>query len=78
MSIGMDGRNVRRTDLEEAIRELPPFERLAFLMRDVEGYSPEAIARLLDVSRADITRTLFSAKIRLRSILADMETERAA
>jgi RNA polymerase sigma factor (sigma-70 family) len=74
----MDGRNIRRTDLEEAIQELPPFERLTFLMRDVEGYSPEAIARLLDSSISDINRTLFSARIRLRSILADMDEERAA
>jgi len=77
-SDGMDGRNVRRTDLEEAIRELPPIERLAFLLRDVEGYSPETIARLLQVSQPDVTQTLFSARIRLRSILADMEAERAA
>jgi RNA polymerase sigma-70 factor (ECF subfamily) len=74
----MDGRNVRRTDLEEAIRELPPIERLAFLLRDVEGYSPETIARLVEVSQPDVTQTLFSARIRLRSILADMEAERAA
>ncbi len=76
---GMDGRNVRRTDLEEAIQELPPFERLAFLMRDVEGYPPEAIARLLDVPQPEINRTLFSARIRLRTILSEMKAaERAA
>ncbi len=74
----MDGRNVRRTDLEEAIQELPPFERLAFLMRDVEGYSSESIARLLNVTQAEISRTLFSARIRLRGILGNMEADRAA
>lgn len=78
VSDSMDGRNVRRTDLEEAIQELPPFERLAFLMRDVEGYSSESIARLLNVTQAEINRTLFSARIRLRGILGNMETERAA
>ena len=75
---GMDDRNIRRTDLEEAIQELPAIERLAFLLRDVEGYSPDAIARLLEVSQADVNRTLFSARIRLRSILADLKAERAA
>lgn len=77
-SDGMDGRNVRRTDLEEAIQELPPIERLAFLLRDVEGYSPECIAELLEMPKAEINRTVFSARIRLRSILAGQEEERAA
>lgn len=75
---GMDDRNVRRTDLEEAIQELPPIERLAFLLRDVEGYSSDAIAQLLELSESDVNRTLFSARIRLRSILADLKEERAA
>jgi DNA-directed RNA polymerase specialized sigma24 family protein len=77
-SAGIDGTNVRRTDLEEAIRELPPIERLAFLLRDVEGYSPESISELLQMPKAEINRTLFSARIRLRSILTDLKTERAA
>lgn len=71
-------RNIRRTDLEEAIRELPPLERLAFLLRDVEGYSPEAISKLLQAPQAEINLTLFSARIRLRGILAAIEAERAA
>jgi RNA polymerase sigma-70 factor (ECF subfamily) len=74
----IQGRNVRRTDLEEAIQELPSIERLAFLLRDVEGYSTEAISQLINIPQAEIARTLFSARIRLRSILADIETERAA
>jgi DNA-directed RNA polymerase specialized sigma24 family protein len=77
-SAGMDGKNVRRTDLEEALRELPPFERLAFLLRDVEGYTPESISQLLDVPQAEINRTLFSARIRLRGILSGLKSERAA
>jgi len=77
-SDGIEDRNIRRTDLEEAIRELPPFERLAFLLRDVEGYSPEAISKLLEVPQQEINLTLFSARIRLRGILAEIEAERAA
>lgn len=77
-SAGIEGKNVRRTDLEEAIQELPPFERLAFLLRDVEGYTPEAISKLMEVSQPEVNRTLFSARIRLRCILAAMEAERAA
>jgi DNA-directed RNA polymerase specialized sigma24 family protein len=77
-SAEMTGRNVRRTDMEEAIRELPAFERLAFLLRDVEGYSSESISQLLKVPQAEINRTLFSARVRLRGILAEMAAERAA
>ncbi|MGB7190623.1 MAG: sigma-70 family RNA polymerase sigma factor [Acidobacteriaceae bacterium] len=43
----MPMRNVKRTDLEEAIQELPPADRFLFLLRDVEGYTPAAIADLL-------------------------------
>src|SRR5262249_49193291 len=74
----MTGRNVRRTEMEEAIRALPALERLTFLLRDVEGYPVEAIARLLEVSQQETNRTLFSARVRLRSILAEMTTQRAA
>jgi RNA polymerase sigma-70 factor (ECF subfamily) len=67
------GRNVRRTDLEEAIQFLPPTERLLFLMRDVEGYSVEAIAKVVDMPEPAIQRTLFAARLRLRSILAQQQ-----
>lgn len=63
-------RNVRRTDLEEAIQTLPPGERLLFLLRDVEGYSPAAISELLHMPEAKVQRGLFSARIGLRRALA--------
>jgi RNA polymerase sigma-70 factor (ECF subfamily) len=66
-------RNVRRTELEEAIQTLPPNERLLFLLRDVEGYSPAAIADLLQMAEANVQRGLFSARIRLRRALAGAE-----
>jgi RNA polymerase sigma-70 factor (ECF subfamily) len=77
-SAAMSGKNVRRTDLEEAIRDLPPAERLLFLLRDVEGYSPETISRLVDMPQPQVNRTLFSARIRLRGILSEMEASREA
>jgi RNA polymerase sigma-70 factor, ECF subfamily len=63
-------RNVRRTELEEAIQTLPPAERLLFLLRDVEGYSPAAIAELLQMPEAKVQRGLIAARIRLRRALA--------
>ncbi len=67
----LDGRNIRRTDLEEALWELPLRERLCFLMRDVEGYEPSRIAGLLATSEADIRCTLVSARLRMRSLLTE-------
>ena len=77
-ALTVGARNVRRTDLEEAIRELPPVERLVFLLRDVESYTPATISQLVGLPTSEITRVLFSARIRLRSILAELQASRAA
>lgn len=77
----LSGRNVKRTDLEEALRELPPTERLLFLLRDVEGYAPAVIAKLMGLPEKDVQRQLLKARIQLRRILADAgqnEEEQAA
>jgi RNA polymerase sigma-70 factor, ECF subfamily len=75
---GLSHRNVRRPDLEVAVRNLPPNERLLFLLHDVEGYSPAMIKRLLDLPESKIQRTCFSARIRLYQGLAEQaETEAA-
>jgi RNA polymerase sigma-70 factor (ECF subfamily) len=71
-------RNVRRTDLEEAIQTLPATERLLFLLRDVEGYSPAAISQLLEMPESQVKRSLFSARIRLRQTLAAAKTDQCA
>ncbi len=79
-SASLEGRNVKRTDLEEAIQYLPAQERLLFLLRDVEGYAPAAIAKLLEMTEQQVNRTLFSARLRLRRVLAEaqQETRKAA
>jgi RNA polymerase sigma-70 factor (ECF subfamily) len=76
--IGLSHRNVLRPDLESAVRNLPPNERLLFLLRDVEGYSPANIARLLDISEAQVKRACFSARIRLCQVLAEQARTEAA
>jgi RNA polymerase sigma-70 factor (ECF subfamily) len=67
---GLQGRNVKRTELEEALKELPPNERIVFLLRDVEGYPAERVAELLEVTRPQVERALLSARIRLRQALS--------
>jgi DNA-directed RNA polymerase specialized sigma24 family protein len=73
---GMEGRNVRRTDLEESVGTLPPLERLLFLLRDVEGYEASAIAALVQMPEAQVRRSLFSARLRLRNALAEAHAKR--
>lgn len=74
----LNGRNVKRTEMEEALKELPPNERMIFLLRDVEAYDMDRIAALLDISRQQAERTLFSARIRMRRVLASMQRPAAA
>jgi RNA polymerase sigma-70 factor (ECF subfamily) len=73
---GLSGQNVRRTDLEEGIQTLPATERLLFLLRDVEGYSPAAISELLKIPESQVQRSLFSARIRLRQTFAAANADR--
>jgi RNA polymerase sigma-70 factor, ECF subfamily len=74
----LGGRNVKRTEMEEALKELPPNERMVFLLRDVEGYDADRVAVLLDIPRQQVERTLFSARIRIRSTLAATQRSAAA
>ncbi len=69
------GHNILRTDLEEAIRCLPPVERLIFLLLDVEGYSARRVADLLHKSNAAVLRTSVVARMRLRAELAALRTD---
>lgn len=66
-------RNIKRTELEEAIQYLPSADRLLFLLRDVEGYTPAAIAQLLQISESQVQRRLLTTRIQLRRILADAQ-----
>jgi RNA polymerase sigma-70 factor (ECF subfamily) len=74
----LDGRNIKRTDLEEAVKQLPPNERMVFLLRDVEGYDADRVAALLEIPRQQVERTLLSARIRMRTALAAMKRPAAA
>jgi RNA polymerase sigma-70 factor, ECF subfamily len=77
-NITLGGRNIKRTEMEEALKELPPNERMVFLLRDVEGYDAERVAALLDIPRQQVERTLFSARIRMRTTLATRQRPAAA
>ena len=74
----LGNRNVKRTEMEEALKDLPPNERMVFLLRDVEGYDADRVAALLEIPRPQVERTLFSARIRMRTTLAAMNRPAAA
>ncbi len=73
---GLGNRNIRRTDLEEAVWQMPERERLCFLLRDVEGYDNARIAGLLQTSEQEVQHTVFSARLRMRSLLRDQRLQR--
>lgn len=70
--------NVRRTDLEEAVRELSATERLFFLLRDVEGYSAERISELTSQPVENVRQTVHAARLHLRQQLSLQASARAA
>jgi RNA polymerase sigma-70 factor (ECF subfamily) len=62
--------NVKRVDLERAVVQLPPTERMIFLMHDVEAYDHARIARALGVSEQESQFGLHQARLYLRQLLA--------
>lgn len=57
-------------DLEGAIRSLPERARAVFVLYDVEGYSHEEIARMMDTSVGTSKSQLHRARMLLRGLLA--------
>jgi len=72
------GQNVKRTDLEEAIGQLPAMERFLFLLRDVEGYTPATIAELLRLPESYVHQGVFTARARLRTMLVARRVAKSA
>lgn len=62
-------RNIKRVHLERAVIELPPTERIVFLLHDVDRSSHEQIARLLGLSLSESQAALHQARLRIRELL---------
>jgi len=60
-----------RVALAAALALLPPREREAFVLRDLEGQDTELVAAQLDVKPATVRAMLCMARRRLRDALAD-------
>ncbi len=64
--------NTLRVHLERAVVQLPPTERMIFLLHDVEGYDHARIARTLGISEDDSRHGVHQARLRMRNLLAGM------
>ncbi|MBI2266877.1 MAG: sigma-70 family RNA polymerase sigma factor [Armatimonadetes bacterium] len=56
--------------LDEAISGLPEIYRIVFLLRDVEGFSTEDVAQILQASIPAIKSRLLRARLQLREALS--------
>ncbi len=64
--------NTLRVHLERAVVQLPPTERMIFLLHDVEGYDHTRVGRTLGISEDDSRQGVHQARLRMRNLLADM------
>ncbi len=65
--------NIKRVHLERAVVQVPPTERLIFLLHDVESYDHARIGRTLGLSEQESQQGLHQARLRLREILATLK-----
>lgn len=68
------GRDSIRSDLEEVIARLPTGYRHVLTLHDVEGYTHEEIATLLEITAGTSKSQLYHARKALRSVLREGST----
>jgi len=68
--IGNVRRNTKRVELERAIVQLPPTERMIFCMHDGDGYDHARIASTLGISEMDSRQGLHQARLRIRELVS--------
>jgi RNA polymerase sigma-70 factor, ECF subfamily len=59
----------RRRVLEMSLRRLPPKERAALVLRDLEGLSTEEVARALGASEATVRSHVSKARVKMRDFV---------
>ena len=60
-----------RDRLEGCLHDVPTKQRMAFVLREVEGFSTEEICKILEVSRTNLGVLLYRVRNRLRECLED-------
>lgn len=61
----------RRETLERALKRLSPNEREILVLRELEGFSGEETARVLDLTLAGMKSRLHRARLRLAAVLVE-------
>ena len=64
--------NTKRIHLERAVVQVPPTERFAFLLHDVEGYSNQQVAGALGITEDESRNAVLQARILVRELIAQM------
>lgn len=64
-----------RSEMEQAIRALPPTLRAAFILRDVQGLSTQEAAEALEITETALKVRLHRARLQLREQLANYLAE---
>lgn len=64
-------RSEKRRDIEQAIASLPEDMRAAIVLRDVQGFSYEEIARILDANVGTVKSRISRGREKLREKLAE-------
>ncbi len=60
-----------RLNLERALKQLRPFQRLVVVLHDIQGYKHNEIARMMDWSIGNSKSRLHRARARLRTLLQE-------
>jgi RNA polymerase sigma-70 factor (ECF subfamily) len=60
-----------RLNLERALKQLRPFQRLVVVLHDVQGYTHNEIAKMMDWSIGNSKSRLHRARARLRTLLQE-------
>jgi RNA polymerase sigma-70 factor (ECF subfamily) len=67
-----EGRDTLRDAIQRALRQLPPEQREAFLLKHVEDLSYETMETVTGVRSATLRMRVFRARDELRKLLAEM------
>lgn len=71
-------RKLERQEIKEAIESLPSLYREIVVLRDIEGFSYQQIATLLDCPAGTVMSRLGRAREKLRRMLSGWQTRKAA
>jgi RNA polymerase sigma-70 factor (ECF subfamily) len=64
--------NTKRIHLERAVVQVPPTERIAFLLHDVESYDHARIAQLVGITEDESRQAVCQARVLVRELVSQM------